>query len=119
MSRRKRPDVETRLQRTAGKPAVSVSTKPHDNSKHVPEGRRPCPICGDFMKSRKRGLLLVDVCAAHGIWLDKGELRSLEKSFSRRGIIMTKAREDAAYERGRAYEGSAEELCDWLRSFLG
>lgn len=70
------------------------------------------------MKSRQRGLLEVDLCIDHGVWLDKGELRSLEKSFIRRSFLKTKAREAAAFERGRSYDGSFEQLFDWLSGFF-
>ena len=45
--------------------------------KNVPEGRRPCPICGQFMTSTQHYGNLTDVCQAHGVWVDKDEIRSV------------------------------------------
>ncbi len=33
-----------------------------------------CPVCKDPLTKDKRGGVEVDVCASHGIWLDKNEL---------------------------------------------
>jgi len=41
---------------------------------------RKCPSCGETMlrqNFRESSGVVVDVCAAHGIWLDQGELASL------------------------------------------
>jgi Zn-finger nucleic acid-binding protein len=41
---------------------------------------RKCPSCGEPMLRRnfhESSGVVVDVCAAHGIWLDRGELASL------------------------------------------
>lgn len=39
-----------------------------------------CPICRELMNSRnfgRRSGVLVDICRAHGVWLDGGELRTI------------------------------------------
>jgi Zn-finger nucleic acid-binding protein len=41
---------------------------------------RKCPACGDMMQRqnfRESSGVVVDVCSAHGIWLDRGELATL------------------------------------------
>jgi len=41
---------------------------------------RKCPSCGELMlrqNFRESSGVVVDVCAAHGIWLDRGELATL------------------------------------------
>jgi Zn-finger nucleic acid-binding protein len=43
----------------------------------VPEGQRPCPICGRLMETQSRHNHIVDVCHEHGIWLDKDELPAI------------------------------------------
>lgn len=40
----------------------------------VPSGERPCPICGDHMIVEQMSGVNIDVCAQHGVWLDRGEL---------------------------------------------
>lgn len=54
-------------------------TKPiaHPNAEVVPEGSRPCPICGVAMTTARRGDDAIDVCQAHGIWLDRDELERM------------------------------------------
>ena len=49
-------------------PAVS------DNEHLVPSGKRPCPICGNLMTVQTNEGISIDVCPAHGVWLDNGEL---------------------------------------------
>ncbi|MCW8132490.1 MAG: zf-TFIIB domain-containing protein [Planctomycetota bacterium] len=60
--------------------------KAHDNEHLKPEGQRACPICGQTMDVQHYGLLKIDVCAAHGVWLDKGELRAVGLTRKRRGF---------------------------------
>ncbi len=38
---------------------------------------RNCPVCHEPMAQHRRELITVDVCEAHGIWLDKGELEAI------------------------------------------
>lgn len=45
----------------------------------TPEGQRPCPICREYMTSTHETGVLIDVCEAHGMWLDKDELRAIVK----------------------------------------
>ena len=47
------------------------------NAQLVPEGQRPCPICGKLMESRTQYDVLMDVCPAHGVWLDGQELQGI------------------------------------------
>ena len=49
----------------------------HENEGVVPRGERPCPICGQAMRPEPHGPVEVDVCPAHGVWLDNGELIAL------------------------------------------
>ena len=58
-----------------GRPDEKASGAPTVcNSEIVPEGERNCPICGETMLSTRQHGVLIDVCQAHGLWLDKGEL---------------------------------------------
>jgi Zn-finger nucleic acid-binding protein len=45
-----------------------------ENDEIVPSGERPCPICGSHMDVEQMSGVNVDVCAKHGVWLDRGEL---------------------------------------------
>lgn len=66
-TRRKRPPV--------------TAPREHPNADVVPEGARPCPICGVAMTTARRGDDSIDVCEDHGVWLDRHEL---ERMFLRR-----------------------------------
>ena len=51
------------------------------------DGVVPCVVCAkDTSKRTVLGTLLVDVCPGHGVWLDTGELKSIQ--------ILTGANED-------------------------
>ena len=43
----------------------------------VPQGERKCPICCETMVVEFEYGVHVDACPAHGIWLDRGELRAM------------------------------------------
>ncbi len=50
------------------------------------EQLRSCPVCGEVMiKERARGVT-IDVCDAHGIWLDKGELPAIKRGVASRHL---------------------------------
>ena len=48
-----------------------------ENDQTLPPGQRPCPICGQCMRLEAHGSVNVDVCPAHGLWLDNGELGAI------------------------------------------
>ncbi len=52
-------------------------SQPIDNQTLVPQGERPCPICGATMVVEFEYGVHVDACPAHGVWLDRGELRAV------------------------------------------
>ena len=43
-----------------------------------------CAQCGQVMAIRRRGGVVFDVCAEHGVWLDTGERRDFEHAFAAR-----------------------------------
>jgi Zn-finger nucleic acid-binding protein len=51
----------------------------------VHEGERPCPVCGKRMYVEKKSNVSIDVCADHGIWLDRGELDAIVMAARKRG----------------------------------
>jgi len=61
--------------------------KTDTNDKLVPPGQRPCPICGQMMAVEARQGVSIDVCAAHGMWLDNGELRPLVELAASKGRL--------------------------------
>ena len=69
------------------------------NRRAVAEGDRPCPICGEKMDSEKTQGILVDVCEAHGVWLDKGELSN----------VIRRSQEDAVKEAMRTAGDSGQD----------
>ena len=50
----------------------------------VREGSRPCPVCGTTMKVGVKKGITVEVCEAHGIWLDRGELDQITMKLTRK-----------------------------------
>ena len=70
-----------------------------ENRRLVPEGQRPCPICGEKMQTRTEFDVIVDVCIKHGMWLDKNELGRILESY--KGSAVQTARRRSEYERGR------------------
>jgi len=43
---------------------------------------RRCPLCGQLMHRQNHGRtsgVIVDLCRAHGVWLDEGELAALQR----------------------------------------
>ena len=38
---------------------------------------RSCPVCGESMMLFEQFDIVMDVCEAHGVWLDQGELATL------------------------------------------
>ncbi|MGE3174052.1 MAG: zf-TFIIB domain-containing protein [Planctomycetota bacterium] len=59
------------------KPRPVTAPKEHPNAAVVPEGARPCPICGVPMTTSRRGDDAIDVCEEHGVWLDRFELERM------------------------------------------
>lgn len=56
-----------------------MSEEERAEEKLNPEGRRPCPVCGQTMiveVDKQRGVR-ADSCPEHGVWLDNGELEKI------------------------------------------
>jgi Zn-finger nucleic acid-binding protein len=56
-----------------------------------------CPLCSDLMNRvnfGKRSGVIVDVCQAHGVWFDKGELTQAIEFVARGGLAETRRREE-------------------------
>ena len=54
--------------------ALDATPPPHPNDALMPQGRRICPICQARMASEAQFGVMIDVCPAHGVWLDHGEI---------------------------------------------
>lgn len=64
---------------------------------------RHCPVCGETMTRQNfkdRSGVIVDVCAAHGVWLDRGELEALLR-FASSGALAKAERDNAERDAGR------------------
>jgi Zn-finger nucleic acid-binding protein len=61
-----------------------------DTKPNAGEGRR-CPVCSAPLVSKKVKAAMVDVCDAHGIWLDHGELDGILARRVRSMSLKTKA----------------------------
>lgn len=93
-----------------------------------PEGKRRCPICGDFMKSLREHNVGIDACAAHGVWLDSGELELIVRRSSEntRRVAERLADEVQGLERDAGYYrrhrrdeySTPEAVCDLLFSLI-
>ncbi len=60
--------------RRPGPEALATASAPHPNAAVVGEGQRPCPACAKAMVPSPVDGVVADLCAAHGLWLDSGEL---------------------------------------------
>ena len=61
---------------TTGPPAAALSGDPASAQGQGPL-YRPCPVCSTLMHRRNYGRksgVILDTCAAHGLWFDRGEL---------------------------------------------
>lgn len=79
------------------------------------EGTRPCPVCAEVMSVERLNGVSVDVCDAHGIWLDNGELERIvfvrkAKDVQKRMRVQKKLRNKA--RRGGAVSGGWTFLLD-------
>jgi Zn-finger nucleic acid-binding protein len=80
-------------------------------------GTVPCPICGLAMHVERKEKVEVDVCAQHGIWLDKGRIEEITKAIERRSRVFAGARERFAVARAKQDGRVQGATFGWL-SFL-
>ena len=59
-----------------------------------------CPVCSSEMSRRSSYDVEIDMCAQHGIWLEKGELARILDSFAEQALPVSGSVEDARH-RGR------------------
>lgn len=72
---------------------------------------RKCPACAALMTRRNPAAgsgIVVDVCARHGVWLDKDELPRIVAHIRDGGLASARAAEQARIE----FERRAAERCD-------
>jgi Zn-finger nucleic acid-binding protein len=70
-----------------------------------PRGYLPCPECRRLMNRQNFAMVsgvIVDVCRAHGVWFDQGELRRIVEFLRGGGMARARAREKAELEEERA-----------------
>lgn len=73
----------------------------HGNESIVPEGQRPCPICGKIMMGESNRGVRVDVCEEHGIWLDSGELPKIIAAIRGKQMRTTRKQIHSARRQGK------------------
>jgi len=78
-------------------PAAAKPPRAATNADLVPEGQRLCPICGAHMQTVRRVREVIDVCADHGVWLDRWELERLVGGHG----VRARRRSDAAEAKAR------------------
>lgn len=69
-------ELESLLAREGGSDSLLATTRPGRGK----ERKRRCPICSKGMKKISLGNaapVLVDQCAGHGLWFDRGELNKV------------------------------------------
>lgn len=86
-----------RKTKTSRSPTAKPTARKPTNADLVPEGQRPCPICGARMQSVRRAGEVIDVCADHGVWLDRWELERLVAGHG----VRARRRSDAAEAKAR------------------
>ncbi len=69
-----------------------------------------CPVCGERLEERKAGRTSIDVCEAHGIWLDCGELEAIVRSAEARGLASSRRGGKAALAKAR----KSGKLSGWI-----
>ena len=47
-------------------------------------GSLPCPVCGAAMHVERKEKVEIDVCAEHGIWLNKDEMDEITRAVRQR-----------------------------------
>ena len=87
-----------------------------ENENIVPSGERACPICGNTMEVEQMSGVNIDVCAKHGVWLDRGELpQILDNHVSGTG---QRLREQAVAIRKAKHDGKMSHMIFGIWSFL-
>ena len=81
-----------------------------------------CPVCGQTMLRRAHGSsnVVLDVCMAHGLWCDHGELPKLLKAAAQGETEnpLVRSEVDLAGTAGFLGRDEEETVLDWLASFL-
>lgn len=94
--------------------ALDSAPAEHPNDALIAHGKRQCPICQMPMQVETIFRIAIDVCPAHGKWLDQGDLEEL--------LSLVKAVEPAvrqqALERARAEGRLQGGRWGWLRALL-
>jgi Zn-finger nucleic acid-binding protein len=75
---------------------------------------RSCPVCGARMQVEKKKPVSIDVCAAHGIWLDHGELDQITDRLRNRLRQPWRPGQAEALERARRDGVVCGALWGWL-----
>jgi Zn-finger nucleic acid-binding protein len=67
----------------------------------------PCPICHELMNRvnfANCSHIIVDVCAKHGTWFDRDELRRIVEFIRAGGMVTAREREKAELEQARRHQ---------------
>ena len=65
-------------------------------------GERRCPVCADALQPATQDGVTIDVCPAHGVWLDHGELEAIQFARFARGHQRRARRLQLARMKGQA-----------------
>lgn len=86
----------------------------HPNDALVAHGKRLCPICQKPMQVETLFRIAIDVCPAHGNWLDQGELEELLNAVKAVDPVVGQQALEQARAEGRLQGGR----WGWLRALL-
>jgi len=89
------PALRRLLAAHAPPPGSSTSTYARPSPLSDPMRYRKCPTCGGMMlrkNFRESSGIVVDVCSAHGVWFDQGEL-GMVFEFAATGALATAERD--------------------------
>ena len=75
-----------------------------------------CPVCGDTMETKAYRKVEIDVCQEHGVWLDRGELETIDARHRER--LRRKARLAAEQRKNAKRRGKCEGMVFGWLSFL-
>ena len=115
--------LEKEAQRTVSptEPGASRATGPSSLEQRGPFYRK-CPICGEVMQRRNYGAIsgvIVDVCKAHGVWFDEGELEAALQWIRSGGLRKAAERERMRLEEAaRAARRAAREAAQVHRDAM-
>lgn len=83
------------------------------------QGTRPCPVCGVAMHVERKERVEVDVCAEHGVWLDRGSLEEITKAVRRKTQAFDRSLRRVAVEKAKKEGRISGSAFGWVSLLFG